>query len=441
MAEAKSGEQSREGALERLQQVKYVGPSFAEQVYENLAIQDVEGLIEAAEKDWLRSLKGIGPSKQQDILEAAREHLGRPADEESADASEAESDEEEADENASEETGRGTTKVRNVRKEAEEEASSQGERIAEGRVEQAAEVADGASDDEDEAEGEDTEEATAKTKDRPRPRIDRFLDSLRCPACGHDVFERRTTTVRCTACQREYEIHDGVADLGPSETGSQGLAQKFMESRLYARFYENVARPKLTSLVSDRTMQDEKRLSADFLELEPDSTVLDVACGTGNFTRYFTKQIAASQPGYDDRSFVVGMDISWPMLERARTYLRREGLSDRIFLLRGDATRVPLRRASFDRVHCTGALHMMDDIDEALRNLARVLEPGGICVVGTFLLGDGLGRRVLKRLGGVPASFHWFEQDELYQRMENAGLEVTDESISRDAITVKARRS
>jgi SAM-dependent methyltransferase len=135
------------------------------------------------------------------------------------------------------------------------------------------------------------------------------------------------------------------------------------------------------------------------------------------------------------------MDISWPMLDRARTYLRREGLTDRIFLLRGDATRIPLRRASFSRVHCTGAIHMMDDIDEAMRNLARVLEPGGICVLGTFLLGDGLGRRIMKRLGGAPASFHWFEHDELHERLERAGLEVVDESISRDAITVKTRRT
>lgn len=273
-----------------------------------------------------------------------------------------------------------------------------------------------------------------------KPRIDRFLERMRCPACGHDTFDRDRATMTCTACRREYNIRSGIADLAAQDLKTGGLTQRVMESRFYSKFYEKLMRPRLTSVVSDRTMEDEKELAAEMLELDGESVLLDVACGTGNFTRHFAESIAATVTGYDDTSLVVGMDVSWPMLEKARDYLRRDGLNDRIFLIRGNAMRMPLGRESFNRLHCAGALHLMDDIDEALRNFARVLEPGGICVIGTFLNRGGFLRRMTKKVAEIPSQFHWFDRDELHQRCERAGLTVLEESISREAVTVKTRR-
>ena len=289
-----------------------------------------------------------------------------------------------------------------------------------------------------EAEPEST--ADERAEQPTKPRIDRFLERMRCPACGHDTFDRDRATMTCTACRREYDIRSGIADLAAQDLKTGGLTQRVMESRFYSKFYEKLMRPRLTSVVSDRTMEDEKRLASEMLELDGESVLLDVACGTGNFTRHFAESIAATVTGYDDTSLIVGMDVSWPMLEKARDYLRRDGLNDRIFLIRGNAMRMPLARESFNRLHCAGALHLMDDIDEALRNFARVLEPGGICVIGTFLNRGGLFRRMTKKIAEVPSQFHWFERDELHQRLERAGLTVVEDSISREAVTVKTRR-
>jgi SAM-dependent methyltransferase len=217
------------------------------------------------------------------------------------------------------------------------------------------------------------------------------------------------------------------------------MTQRIMESRFYARFYEDVMRPRLTGVVSDRSLNEEYALSAEMLEFDQDTKLLDVASGTGNFTRYFAQQL--KNQGAQDDALVVGMDLSWPMLETARTYLRRDGLDEDVYLIRGDATRIPARRASYNRLHCAGALHMMQNIDEALRNFARVLEPDGICVVGTFILGDGVMRRLVKRAAELPTQFHWFSRDELHQRLRRAGFEVVEDSIAGDAITVKARRT
>ena len=271
----------------------------------------------------------------------------------------------------------------------------------------------------------------------------RFIDTLRCPACGHDRFEFGTSTLTCQACQRQFDFQNDIADLAPPATSHASLTQKVMESSLYSFFYEDLARPRLTSLVSKRTMRDEYRLAAEFLELDGDDLrLLDVGCGTGNFTRYFAQRIglAEARPDQQGLPLVTGMDLSWPMLETAVRNIRQENLEGKIFLVRGDATRTPLRRGAYNRLHCAGSLHLMNDIDESLRNFARVLEPQGICVIGTFILGPGILRRLAKRLAEFPTRFHWFSRDELHRRVERAGFEILDDSVAGDAITIKARR-
>lgn len=420
-----------------LTQVKYVGDAVADQLYEELSIRGVEDLVEAAEKGWLRDLKGIGDSREAAMLESGRTILEQQPD---AEPEEAPSDEES-----------GEVAVKNVRRaddaaeeteETEEEAAETGEAAAEAPDEsETAERVEPAGTPSAAGRAAPGRPGTeSSSRDRPKPRIDRFMERLRCPACGHDTFDRQEATLTCTACRREYGIENGIADLAPPQTRTGGPLQRLMETNWYSRMYEGVMRPTLTKLTSERSMNEEKELSAEMLELDRHSVVLDVACGTGNFTRHFAESIAGTAAGYDETSLVVGMDISEPMLERARELLRRDGLNDRVFLVRGDATRIPIGRETFNRLHCAGALHLMDDIDEALRNFARVLRPGGLCVIGTFLVRGHRLERFAKRAAEVPGQFHWFERDELHDRLERTGFDVLEESISDDAISVKARR-
>jgi S-adenosylmethionine-diacylgycerolhomoserine-N-methlytransferase len=442
----------RSEVLERLQQIKYVGAAYAEQFYDDLDLRTYEDVVDAAEADRLVEVSGIGSARQDDIRESAEalleaRHEQQDLEEEAGDQEEAEptpeetadGEVEEGDEEATDEEGSGTVDVRTVEREPEPEGDIGAEAVerAGGAVESAVEAA------EDEVEDEKTEEAVeSDEEDVPRPRIDRFIERLRCPACGHDDFKRTRSTLTCHACRRDYDMEDGVVDLAPPQMRTGGLAQRIMESNFYARFYENVMRPNLTKLVSNRSMREERELAAEYLELDADSTLLDVATGTGNFIRHFAKDVAGEASGYDDRSLAVGMDISWPMLEQARSFLRREGLTDRVFLLRGDATRIPLGRETFSRVHCAGGLHLMDGVvDEALRNFSRVLEPGGRLVVSTFLIDGSFLKQFAKRLAGLATHFHWFSREELHDRLERAGLEVEEESISKEAITLKARRA
>lgn len=87
------------------------------------------------------------------------------------------------------------------------------------------------------------------------------------------------------------------------------------------------------------------------------------------------------------RGTLVAADLSARMLGRAaarRAALARPGA---VALLRADATGLPLRDASIDRVLCFNSLHCIPGHAAVLREFRRVLRPGGR-LVGTTLIAD-----------------------------------------------------
>jgi ubiquinone/menaquinone biosynthesis C-methylase UbiE len=224
-------------------------------------------------------------------------------------------------------------------------------------------------------------------------------------------------------------------DFVGNQEGTGGFAQGIMELPFYARWYE-FFRPTLTRLITPRTLQEEYVLSTRLLHLESGSQLLDVGCGTGNFTRHFARYIRSRES--TERSFVTGLDLSWPMLTEARERSFREDLENRIQYLRGDALNLPFRNDRFDRLHCAGSLHLMDSIQTVLGEFRRVLRPESKLVIGTFLLGDGTLRPLVKRLGGWLTRFHWFGENELKERLRGQGFVVDEFSVSGDAVTFGA---
>jgi ubiquinone/menaquinone biosynthesis C-methylase UbiE len=96
--------------------------------------------------------------------------------------------------------------------------------------------------------------------------------------------------------------------------------------------------------------------------------VVDIACGTGIVAR-----TAAQRVGSDGR--VVGLDLSVPMLEAARAASAAQGAL--IEWREGSAVKLPLADAAFDVVFCQQGLQFFPDRPTALREMHRVLKPGG----------------------------------------------------------------
>ena len=93
----------------------------------------------------------------------------------------------------------------------------------------------------------------------------------------------------------------------------------------------------------------------------PDEPLLDVCCGTGDLA------VEAARLG----ARVTGLDFSERMLERARRK------APALTWVRGDALALPFGDASFAAATVGFGIRNVDDLEQALRELRRVLRPGG----------------------------------------------------------------
>lgn len=103
-----------------------------------------------------------------------------------------------------------------------------------------------------------------------------------------------------------------------------------------------------------------RRLTAEAV-VTPGDRVLDACCGTGDLA------LAAKAAG----GTVTGLDFSEAMLERARRK------SDAVEWLQGDLLRLPFSDRSFDAATVGFGVRNVEDLDLGLRELRRVLRPGG----------------------------------------------------------------
>jgi demethylmenaquinone methyltransferase/2-methoxy-6-polyprenyl-1,4-benzoquinol methylase len=112
-----------------------------------------------------------------------------------------------------------------------------------------------------------------------------------------------------------------------------------------------------------------RRKAISQLQPHAPKTLLDIATGTGDFA------ILAAQMLKPDR--LVGADISEGMMEIGREKVKRLGLQDVISFEREDCTALSYPDASFDAVTAAFGIRNFADLDQGLREMCRVLKPGG----------------------------------------------------------------
>jgi demethylmenaquinone methyltransferase/2-methoxy-6-polyprenyl-1,4-benzoquinol methylase len=172
------------------------------------------------------------------------------------------------------------------------------------------------------------------------------------------------------------------------------------------------------------------------LDLRANARVLDVATGTGDLAIELAKAVPAGH--------VIGLDPSANMLKIAATKLVKLGLDSRVSLVEGDAQELPQANCEIDAATIAFGIRNVPDRPKALRELARVVRPGG--KIAVLELGEPRGgimgraarfhtRQLVPRIGALLSGkreYRYLQSsvaafpsaDEFAQVMRDSGLDV-----------------
>ena len=118
-----------------------------------------------------------------------------------------------------------------------------------------------------------------------------------------------------------------------------------------------------------------RKKAIKMLKKDQPKQILDIATGTGDFA----VEALALNP---DK--VTGVDISEGMLEVGRKKMKKKGLDDRIELLSGDSEGLQFDDNKFDAVIVAFGVRNFENLEKGLRDMHRVLKPGGKTVILEF---------------------------------------------------------
>ncbi|MEC4668532.1 MAG: class I SAM-dependent methyltransferase [Gemmatimonadales bacterium] len=173
--------------------------------------------------------------------------------------------------------------------------------------------------------------------------------------------------------------------------------------------------PGLYELATSRAAQ---RLSAG-----APATILEVGVGPGHILSAVSRR--------NKSAMVVGIDISRGMLNQSRRRLKKRNVEAKLVL--GEAVQLPFRDGSFEGVVTSYLLDLFrqEQIPDALREMCRVLAPGGRIVVATLQFSSP----ILRQLGllahrFLPGVVKRIQRVDFREFLEGTGLRVLkDEQI------------
>jgi ubiquinone/menaquinone biosynthesis C-methylase UbiE len=235
---------------------------------------------------------------------------------------------------------------------------------------------------------------------------------LRCPHCGAELT--LDTDARCSGGHR-FPLVDGIPVLLDEQTiaaDAQYSGQRSYfdtEFRTYERY----------NLENWRAAYVERLRSAGLLDVSA-APLVDVGVGGSGYT-----VIEGARAGVP----AIGCDLSLEGLQSAKRFAAAEGVEESTLWVRCSAERLPLDSGSVGAALAIAVLEHVPDDDSALRELARVLRPGGRAWITvphalrhiTPIL-RGANRRHDRRLGHLRR----YEAESLIERGRDVGLEPLD---------------
>jgi SAM-dependent methyltransferase len=206
--------------------------------------------------------------------------------------------------------------------------------------------------------------------------LDIILPYMRCPGCSSSELLEDMGGLSCKICNRRFPFKNGILDMMESHSREVITPfQRLMQTPLIVSIYEKIWRQIGYFLASSRSFGKEMNTVLRLGKNENTRMALDLACGTGVFTRPLAQH---------SKGVFIGLDMSLPMLMHAQRLMSKDRIQNILFV-RATAFCLPFLDAAFQYVNCCGALHLFDRPEAALKEIRRVLCPGGFLSVQTTI--------------------------------------------------------
>lgn len=242
-------------------------------------------------------------------------------------------------------------------------------------------------------------------------KIDKQKGRQRFPESAFDFYY-------CLNCSHKYPLVDTIVDFSPHMPKKKSFIQQVMESKSFVEQYEGQwwRESWLFTAYAGISLKNEMALIKEIVHLKKNDTILDLACGTGLYTRYLLEESRERK--------AIGIDISWPMLKYAVKKVNDEKIENVVFL-HGDSHYLPLKNGCIDAAVCCGSLHLFSDVKQALKELSRVLKPKGRLAVAVFLARSNLIGRIQAFWREAIYGIHPFTEADLEALLNEANFKPT----------------
>ncbi len=238
-----------------------------------------------------------------------------------------------------------------------------------------------------------------------------LLGLICCPACEQGLEAESVVTVkdpydiwdgrlRCVHCGRSYPVLRGIPHLYVYDESwalkareAQGWVDFHKERGIYEQ-PEDAVDLKIPYYPEEpwTTVARSFDIALEELRpvLRPSMTVLDLGAGRGWAAKHFALRGCRAVALDINPDENVGLGRAWALMKHANVYFD---------LIIADGERLPLLPESFDLVFCAAALHHATDLPLLVKNIQRVIKPGGLlCAISEPCIAiDQSAERVLKR--------------------------------------------
>jgi demethylmenaquinone methyltransferase / 2-methoxy-6-polyprenyl-1,4-benzoquinol methylase len=152
---------------------------------------------------------------------------------------------------------------------------------------------------------------------------------------------------------------------------SRQQAQQKSKEAFVHQVFESIAKDydRMNTILSFRRHKSWRKFAMKKMAVQPGDTAIDVCCGTCDWAISI-----AEASGTGD---IVGLDFSEKMLEVGRGKVDRRGLSQQVSLIQANAMSLPFPDNTFDYATIGFALRNVPDYRHVLKEMARVVKPGG----------------------------------------------------------------